>query len=175
MRWYEYRMCREKVEELIYDSYTTCPQRPKDLEIWISYYSSLFEIYFLWIHICFFCWCSIDGSWGLRPYAQLSIGFYFVGCLESSSVLFPCQLKISKCFQMVQVWGLHCSHLSVGGIFQERSVEGKQKPLSSSATWVSAKYRCFNFLRLEGLHMCSWYTVCPLRSTVSQLFPSQTR
>ena len=45
-----YNMCREKVEELIYDSYTTCPQRPKDLEIWISYYSSLFEIYFLWIH-----------------------------------------------------------------------------------------------------------------------------
>lgn len=100
-----YNMCMEKVEELIYDSYTTCPQRPKDLEIWISYYSSLFEIYFLWIHICFFCWCWIDGSWGLRPYAQLSIGFYFVGCLESSSVLFPCQLKISKCFLMVQVWG----------------------------------------------------------------------
>ena len=40
-----YNMCREKVEELIYDSYTTCPQRPKELEIWISYYSSLFETY----------------------------------------------------------------------------------------------------------------------------------
>lgn len=43
MNIYIYNMCREKVEELIYDSYTTCPQQPKDLEIWISYYSSQFK------------------------------------------------------------------------------------------------------------------------------------